>query len=117
MCKFRLEGNITISKNEFFDLKVSEFELEEIQTNDFVNIEDLMDFQEELYEEMSKQKTIPSVRNVDDISGMTQDLIAMYEKLTTQELVDLVMTLRHQDQDTKDLIEDWTNFCNGTVVG
>lgn len=55
-------------------------------------------------------------RLIEDIDGMEHDLLRHYKSLSRDELVDLIMELKHEGQDENDFIRDWINLCNGEVV-
>lgn len=55
-------------------------------------------------------------RLIEDIDGMAHDLLRHYQSLSRDELVDLIMELKHEGQDENDFIRDWINLCNGEVV-
>ena len=55
-------------------------------------------------------------RLIEDIDGMEHDLLRHYKSLSRDELVDLIMELKHEGQDENDFITDWINLCNGEIV-
>ena len=55
-------------------------------------------------------------RLIEDIDGMANDLLRHYESCSKDELVDLIMELKHEGQDENDFIEEWINLCNGKIV-
>lgn len=55
-------------------------------------------------------------RDIDDIDGMWRDLKQFYSQYSHDELVDIIMMLKHEHQDHNDYLDDWVDLCYGEVT-
>lgn len=56
-------------------------------------------------------------RDINDNDGMWEDLKSFYAHYSKDELIDIIMTLKHENQDHNDYLEDWVDLCYGEVTG